>query len=521
MADLLILGGRIYSPQDPFADSLLVSHGRIVWIGQREAAQGFDGPRIELSGELVAPAFVDAHVHCTSAGISLLSLDLSGATSLVAALSLLEAYARAHRGAPIIGHGWDETLWPEQRPPTDLELDRATAGGVVYLSRIDVHSAVISSAAQLLTPRAQTLLGWSEAGLVKADAHGEVRRELLHQLQSSLMHTAQRAFMDHCLRQGIASIHECGGPEIAGERDFLAISESARQAGIGVRRYWGEVGAPGIARARELGADGVGGDLFIDGSLGSRTAALHDPYEDGQGRGNLYLSEEEIFEHLTLTTRASMQAGFHAIGDRALDTFTSALQRVEDREQVTRMRHRIEHAEMPSQEALEVWKSYGIVASVQPLFDEHWAAGMYPARLGARRAKAMNPFASMSRTGLALAFSSDAPVTHASPWEWIRAAMHHSQPGERLTARAAFAAATRGGRRAACEDDGGVIAVGAPADLAIWSCDLFDVQTPDPQIAAWSTDERSGVPELPYLGYDHPLPECRATIVGGDVRFQA
>jgi hypothetical protein len=130
----------------------------------------------------------------------------------------------------------------------------------------------------------------------------------------------------------------------------------------------------------------------------------------------------------------------------------------------------------------------------------------------------MNPYASMNRAGMALAFGSDTPVTPFGPWAAVRAAAFHHHDSERLTVRAAFNAHTRGGWRAAGLDEGGVIALGAPASLAIWEIagDLH-VQTPDTRVAAWSTDPRAGVPLLPDLQPGAPLPVCTTTLVHGRV----
>ena len=144
---------------------------------------------------------------------------------------------------------------------------------------------------------------------------------------------------------------------------------------------------------------------------------------------------------------------------------------------------------------------------------------MYQTRLGAERGLTLNPFAAMLSAGVALAFGSDAPVTPLGPWDAVRAASHHKTGEQAISARAAFTAHTRGGWRAAARSDGGVIAPGEPADLAVWEVDQLQVTAPDDRVAAWSTDPRSGVPGLPDLTPGADLPSCLATVVNGRTVF--
>jgi predicted amidohydrolase YtcJ len=178
---------------------------------------------------------------------------------------------------------------------------------------------------------------------------------------------------------------------------------------------------------------------------------------------------------------------------------------------------------MVSPEDMLALGELGVTASVQPVFDELWGGSdsLYAQRLGADRAAPMNPYASLNRAGVALAFGSDSPVTPLGPWAAVRAAAHHHNESERLTVRAAFNAHTRGGWRAARRDEGGVVAVGAPASIAVWDVpgDLL-VQTPDARVAAWSTDPRAGVPHLPDLHPDLDLPRCVMTMVAGEVAHE-
>lgn len=153
---VLLRRGEVHSPADPFATAMVVEHGHVAWVGSEGAADAFaDGVDhvVDLDGALVTPAFTDAHVHTTATGLALTGLDLSGAPSLEAALTLVRDFAAARPADRVLlGHGWDASRWPGGRPPTRAELDRATGGRPLYLSRIDVHSAVVTTALLDLVP---------------------------------------------------------------------------------------------------------------------------------------------------------------------------------------------------------------------------------------------------------------------------------------------------------------------------------------------------------------------------------
>jgi hypothetical protein len=283
----------------------------------------------------------------------------------------------------------------------------------------------------------------------------------------------------------------------------------------------------GIERARELGAIGVGGDLFVDGAIGSRTASLCQPYADAPDiTGAAYLDAEEIAQHVIAAATAGMQAGFHVIGDAASASVIAGLLRAAEQVGAPVVRagaHRLEHAEMLADDHLAVLADLGITASMQPMFDGLWggSGGMYDHRLGPDRAHTMNRFADLVSAGVLVAFGSDAPVTDVGPWQAVRSAMRHSNPRQSISARAAFSAHTRAGWRSVGVEDAGVIAPGAAAHVAIWDAADVTVQTPDHRVAGWSTDPRSGTPGLPTLDADGPLPQCLRTIVAGRTVFDS
>ncbi|NUO46022.1 MAG: amidohydrolase [Streptomyces sp.] len=517
---VLLRRGEVHSPADPFATAMVVERGQVAWVGSEGAADAFaDGVDevVDLDGALVTPAFTDAHVHTTATGLALTGLDLSDAPSLEAALALVRDFAASRPDDRVLlGHGWDAARWPGGRPPTRAELDAATGGRPLYLSRIDVHSAVVTTA--LLD---MTSLGHVD-GPLTADAHHAVRATALGAITPAQRVEAQRTALAHAASLGIGSVHECAGPDISSEDDFTGLLRlAAEQAGPRVVGYWAE---RDVDKVRELGALGAAGDLFVDGALGSHTACLHGPYTDAEHTGIAYLDAAAVAAHVVECTEAGLQAGFHAIGDAAVASVVEGVRAAAEKVGLARVRaarHRVEHAEMLTPETIAAFAELGLTASVQPAFDALWGGeeGMYAQRLGAERARTLNPFAALLRAGVPLAFGSDSPVTPLDPWGTVRAAAFHRTPEHRVSVRAAFTAHTRGGWRAVGRDDAGVLAPGAPADYAVWRTDELVVQAPDDRVARWSTDPRSGTPGLPDLSPGAHLPICLRTVVGGRTVF--
>lgn len=519
----LLLNGRVHSPFMPDATAMAVRDGVVAWLGSDDVgrAQFPDATVTDLDGAFVAPAFVDSHVHITATGLALTGFDLRQATSLRHCLELLGGYARSRPDGVIWAHGWDESRWPEGAAPSTADVDAAVGDRPAYLARVDVHSA----AASTVLRRAA---GVGDLEPLTADAHHQVRRAAREGLSADQRRDARQAALDAAAASGIVAVHECAGPDIGGRDDWDELRTF--EHGVEVVGYWGEL-VTDAEQARELiattGADGLAGDLFVDGALGSRTAWLHEPYTDAPEccsapNGNSYLDVEAATAHLAACTEAGVTAGFHVIGDAAVSAVVAALEAVVARfgqVAVARSGHRLEHLEMVTDAQAAKLGSWGVIASMQPNFDALWGgdAGMYAQRLGRDRASRLNPFALLASQGVPLAFGSDTPVTDMNPWATVRAATMHRTPGSAISARAAFAAATRGGWRAGGVRDGltGTLVPGAPASYAIWEADALDVVAPADSVARWSTDPRSRVPVLPRL--DDHLPRCRQTVHRGSV----
>lgn len=508
----------------------MLTQGEVVlWIGTEDDVQSArddldeagDDQVIDCEGALLTPAFCDAHVHLTMTGQGLDGIDLSATESVGEALRLIESAARHTRGRPIYAHSWDETRWVERRAVTAGELDRATYGGVVYMPRIDAHSASVSSA-MAAAARVHGLDGWDGNGIVTREAFAAVTNAFT----SAMTSRDREHYLDLALRaaaeRGIGLVHETGADHLTSFDDVHHVLEAGTRAGRPETvAYWGllvdEADHAGELH-RHLGVRGLAGDLCADGSFGSRTAHLRQPYCDSEAAtgaastsGYGYLDAAQIRDHVVACTRAGLQAGGHVIGDAALETMAegfSAAAAIVGVDAMRAARHRWEHVELPSEEVLEVMADLGIWASVQPAFDAAWggAEGMYAARLGPTRALAAIPLRSMLDAGIPLAIGSDSPVTPFDPWGGIRAAMWHHNPAQRLSVEEAFQAHSSGGYTLGGVP-GGYLHEGGPATYVVWD----DPEGPE------HDRQPSG---LPVLGEQSLAPMARRTVVRGAVAFE-
>lgn len=530
---VLYRNGSVYTAADPFATAMLVDGDTVAWVGSEQAASSIADSSMEvidLRGALVAPGFVDSHMHLTETGIALESLQLG---SVASARALLDAVAAAGGDGPVLGHGWDETTWADSTLPSAEELERAADGRPVYLSRVDVHSALVStSLARSADLRGKD--GYDGGARVTRAAHEAARLATRQLPQESLKRHQERALME-AAANGYVAVAEMGAPHIGGADDLkLAAAWNGGADGGAqfpeVLPYWGEL-VSSEEQARVLVGQfegrirGLAGDLNIDGSLGSRTAALRAGYSDAaQERGALYLSVDQAAAHLAACSLAGIQGGFHVIGDAGLDAALEALDlaaREVGEQRVRAAGHRFEHVEMADAAAVAKLAHYSVTVSAQPAFDAAWGGpgGLYERRVG-ERSRSMNPFAAFYSAGVPVCFGSDSPVTPLRPWASVRACVEHHNSAERISARAAFLGHTRAGWRAARHANpmAGQLVPGAPASFAVWEVEELMVQVADGRVQSWSTDPRARTPLLPALdtGSD---PVCLQTVKNGAELF--
>jgi len=461
--------------------AVLVHGGRIAAVVPASQARSLGADRVvDLGGVTLMPGFVDAHVHLTSTGLAMQGADLGGTRSAAELLERVRVAAAG--GGPIWGGGYDEGTFLSPGLPTVEELAAATGGRPAYLSRVDGHQGLatldlLADAGALEAAGCERGPDGTPTGVVRDDANHRARRHARNLLPTAAIAAAQDRALATAARRGVVCVHEMGGPDIGGRRDFELLLDRVDTLPIEVVCYWGGLDL-GYVLERKLNQ--IGGDLFLDGSLGSHTAALSTPYEDWpETRGSLYLDDADLTELYVRATMAGVQVGVHAIGDRAIGQALRCARRavhIMGRTAFASCRHRIEHVELLGSDGADRLADLGLAASVQPAFDAAWGGvnGMYERRLGQRRAQSMNPFGDLWRRGVPMAGSSDSYVTPLDPWHGVAAAVHHHRKQQRLGVPVALELFTLGGRVLARQEHvTGRIGLGQRADLTAFSGDVL------------------------------------------------
>jgi predicted amidohydrolase YtcJ len=504
-ADLILMHGVFYPVQPPgrVVGSLAVRGGRIVYLGDDAGALAWRGPAtrlLDLSGRAVTPGLIDAHSHLTGLGAALEQVDLGGAASYDEVIRRVrEAAGRLPPGSWVRGRGWDQNLWPDKRFPTHEALSRAVPDHPVWLTRVDGHAALINA-------RALTVLGLDastrdpQGGRLLRDASGRpagvlVDRAMdLARLPAPAGADRERqlaAAARHCVELGLTTVTDMG----IHEADYDAYAALRRSGRLPLRAalFLLADDDPLLARwlARGPEADPAaritvrGIKMYADGALGSRGAALIEPYSDDPGNLGLLVSTGARLEAVARQAADhGFQVAIHAIGDRgglvALDAMERALGGPRPQ-----LRFRLEHAQVLRLADIERMARLGIVASMQPTHatsDMPWARD----RLGEARLAGAYAWRKVLAAGGRLALGSDFPVESADPRLGLYAAVTRQDlagnppggwlPGERLSREEALRGFTLDAAWSLfLEREVGSLEVGKRADLVVFARDPMTV----------------------------------------------
>lgn len=511
--DLIFTNGVIYTgagfsedkPQT--VQAIAISGGKVLAVGTDAEIRKLAGPRTRIrdlntakTGVYLFPGFDDAHVHLGEAASMKMNLDLSGADSLDEMLKQVGSFARGlPPGHWITGGRWDQTRWKDKTLPRREELDRVTGDHPTFLSRVDGHIAIANSAAL----RAAGITGETvppEGGRIDRDARGEptgIIGESALELIEKKIPPPTMAERKRGLELVIADALENGvtsAQDFSDWQDFLAYEELEKEGKLGIRiAEWIPFREP-LAEEEQQRAHHPANDPmlhttmlkgFMDGSLGSRTAAMKQPYADDPGNSGLpQYTQAELNQMALERAKAGFQLGFHAIGDKAVEM---ALDAFAQPGISTKARNRIEHAQVVDPADIPRFRELGVIASMQPchlLTDMNWAE----ARLGSKRAAFSYAWKAFLDAGVPLAFGTDYPVEPISPYRGLYAAVTRMNeagtksyfPEEKITRGQALAAYTQGSAYAEfAEKTKGKLLPGYDADFILVDRNLYTAAPQD------------------------------------------
>jgi predicted amidohydrolase YtcJ len=497
------------------AQALALRGDRILAVGSEADILKLKGTAttvVDLKGHFLMPGFNDAHMHLTNAGFKRLTVDLTGTRSLEEFRERIRK--RVETAEPtewITGSGWDETLWPVKEIPSRWDIDEVTLDHPVYMERIDGHVAAANTLALKLS-RVTLASKDPEGGEIGRDSTGQpngILRETAKEMVKSVIpaptpakrrQAIEAALLD-IARSGVTSVQDNSDSE-NGEAywdDFRIFEQLEQEGKLTVRiSEWIPFAAPLETLKQRRDAHPQGDSMlhtgmlkaYLDGSLGSHTAALLLPYSDDASNSGLPRSDQATLNQMTQDRLAAgFQIGFHAIGDKAvqmgLDAFAEAEKAARTKgtkayDGTENYRLRIEHAQVTNPAQVARFRELKVIASMQPshlLTDMHWA----PARLGPARAAHSYAWAEFLNHGITLAFGTDYPVEPVAPFRGLYAAVTRKSedgkleyfPEQRLTIDQAIAAYTTGSAYAEfTEKDKGILAPGKLADFVVLDRDL-------------------------------------------------
>ena len=507
--NLQIHGGPIYTGVESSsrAELVQVRDGRIVFAGRAADAPDATGlTDVDLAGATLFPGFTDGHAHLNGIGAREMELNLEGSASVEEAMARLAAWAEAHPEGPIIGRGWIETRWPEARFLTRQDVDVAAPGRLVALWRADGHATVLSSSVLAAAGIDASTVAPSGGEILK-DAAGQptgllvdAAMDLLGGFWSQIgdnpvsARDRYRAGFAVYARYGWTGIHFMSAPW-----DDVPLLEEMAEAGEAPLRVYNSVTPDGALALFASGARSVADGRIItravkfyaDGALGSRGAALFEPYADSpDSTGLMQTTGAEMVPLYEMALRSGIQLATHAIGDRGnhevTDWYATAMRAVPRAEWgVADPRWRIEHAQILRPSDYAAFRDLPIIASMQPshaIGDFHFAA----ARLGDARLDGAYAWKSLVDMGVIVVGGSDAPVERGDPLIEFYAAVARRdldgfqgsdwRPQEAVSRETALKMFTLWPAHASFrEAELGTIEVGKRADFTAFDIDLMTV----------------------------------------------
>ena len=500
---LAVVNARVWTGDTarPWAEAFAVRGDRFATVGSSAAVRKLAGNArvIDAAGRMVVPGFIDSHVHFIDGGFALSSVQLRDARTPAEFIARIKAFAATvPPGAWITGGNWDHEQWGGELPRNDW-IDSVTPNNPVWINRLDGHMS-LANAAALRAARITRASRDVAGGTIVRDARGEptgVLKDNATDLVNAVMPNPPAELEDRALDTAMAYVAAQGVTSVdhMGSWRDLAIFERAHKAGRLKTRIYAAVPLATWEQLRDTVAARGRGDAwlrigalkgFVDGSLGSHTAAMLQPFTDAPADTGLFVNtHEHLYQWTSGADKAGLHVVVHAIGDRAIRDQLDIFERVQKENGPRDRRFRIEHAQHIAPPDIPRFAKLGVIASMQPyhaIDDGRWAEKV----IGHERAKTTYAFRSLLDSGATLAFGSDWFVAPPTPLEGLYAAVTRRTlddrnptgwiPEQKISLEDALRAYTRGAAYATFDErEKGVIASGALADFAIIDRDLTKV----------------------------------------------
>lgn len=463
----VIYNGQIFSPEKrEECTAVGIIRDRIAVVERDELVLRWGrergAVRLDLQGKALLPGFIDSHVHLLSTGIEALSPRIYGLGSISSLLELIQGEVqRTPAQAPLSFYSYNDLLLKEKRPPSREELDLVAPHHPIFLSRIDLHSCVLNT-------KAVERLGVKHPGqgLFLGKEGYNIRRKFLDLYSRQEKTRAIKEAIFRALKAGVTSLHAMEGGFWQGNDAIDIVLELKGQLPLHLILYPMTLDLDFI---QERGLTTLGGDLFLDGSIGSRTAALSRDYHDDPGnRGSLYYSTRTLTSTVKKALSLGIKVGFHAIGDVAIEQALQVFEGASSSQEVSPASFRLEHFSLPSKGHIKRARDLGVGIGIQATCSQ--SLDLMKERLGQERVASLFPHRRMYDAGLLLAAGSDSNVDAVNPLH-ILASLHRRS----FSFEEALCLCTWNGAQLAGEGERrGRIEPGMAADLVVLQKDLAD-----------------------------------------------
>jgi len=472
------------SPEDIYS-GMAVCNGKIVAMfnGDPPFDEYFEYEKLDLNGNVVFPGFIDSHVHLTQTGLNAIGVPLNNVKSIVEMTSAISKSRFAEYFDRIIfGTGYDDTLMKDQKLPSLPALDEIVNDKYLWLSRVDSHSCLVNSKFLEYLNLDADINGIDvdgngmPTGVLRAEANSIARKAALDLVSDKARRDGITHAIDNAVEMGVTSIHALEGGPLFSDMDFHFIREYSKSSPIHIEPHFQVMD---VKAAEKYNLNRLGGCIILDGSFGSRTAALFEPYsDDASSSGTLYIDSDELEKFVVEAAERDIQVAFHALGERAIEQVLNAYQKAYDLFPDKQLRHRIEHFELPLQKHIDKASKMGVIISVQPAFDYHWGgeSSLYYERLGQQRALRAIPLKSILDSGCMMIGGSDSDVTSINPLVGIHGAVNHSNKSQAIQVYDAIRMFTYNGAYAiGKENEIGSLEPTKHANFVVLNMDLMNV----------------------------------------------